>query len=194
MSVESDSRPQVTALLVAHAGGDASAINRLIPLVYDDLRRLARAQLRHRNGSESLDTAAVVHDAYLRLVDQSRVTWRDRGHFFAVCALAMRPIVVDRARRRVRLKRGGDQVFVPIDGEHEPAAREAADVLALDLALERLAEIDPRMARVVECRYFAGLSENETAAALGVSVRTAQREWFKARAWLRCELGASGGR
>jgi RNA polymerase sigma-70 factor (ECF subfamily) len=175
---------------VAHAQGDAAALDRLVPLVYDDLRRLARAQRRRSHG-DSLDSVALVHDAYLRLVDQSRVVWRDRGHFFAVCALAMRQIVVDRARRRARLKRGGDQVLVPLEPGHEPSGRDAAEVLEVDLALNKLAGVDPRLAKVVECRYFAGLSDDETAAALGVSVRTAQREWFKARAWLRAELQGS---
>jgi RNA polymerase sigma factor (TIGR02999 family) len=172
---------------VAHGNGEAGALERLIPLVYSDLRRLARSQ-RRRDPRDSLDSAALVHDAYLRLVDQSRVVWRDRGHFFAVCALAMRQIVVDRARRRLRLKRGGDHVLVPLESSSEPHGRDAAEILEVDLALKKLADADPRLARVVECRYFAGLSEEETAAALGVSVRTAQREWFKARAWLRTEL------
>jgi RNA polymerase sigma factor (TIGR02999 family) len=187
-----DTRPAVTALLAAHAGGDTGALDRLMPLIYADLRRIARTQLRRRQ-SLSLDTAGLVHDAYLRLVDQSRVEWRDRGHFFAVCALAMRQIVVDRARRRQRLKRGGDQIVVSITEANEPRAAGAAiDVLTVDLARDRLALVDARLARVVECRYFAGLTDEETAVALGVSVRTAQREWFKARAWLRNELGAPG--
>jgi RNA polymerase sigma factor (TIGR02999 family) len=181
----------ITALLAAHAKGEAGALDRLVPLVYDDLRRLARAQ-RRRSPGDSLDSVALVHDAYLRLVDQSRVVWRNRGHFFAVCALAMRQIVVDRARRRSRQKRGGDQVLVPLEAGHEPKGRDAAQILEVDLALQKLAEIDPRLAKVVECRYFAGLSDEETAAALDVSVRTAQREWFKARAWLRAELQGTG--
>jgi RNA polymerase sigma-70 factor (ECF subfamily) len=176
-------------LLAAHAQGDRAAFDRLVPLVYDDLRRMARAQLRRRKRFDSLDTAALVHDAYLRLADQAQVSWRDRGHFFAVCALAMRQIVVDRARRRLRIKRGGDQIVVPLDAEHEPHRRGVTEILDVDLALEKLAAQDPRLARVVECRYFAGLNDAETADALGVSVRTAQREWFKARAWLRIELG-----
>ena len=182
-----EERTQITALLLSHAKGDAGALDRLIPLVYNDLRRLARAQ-RRRGPMDSLDSVALVHDAYLRLVDQSKVVWRDRGHFFAVCALAMRQIVVDRARRRARLKRGGDQILVPLESGNEPSGRDAVAVLEIDLALKKLAEVDPRLAKVVECRYFAGLSEEETAAALDVSVRTAQREWFKARAWLRREL------
>jgi RNA polymerase sigma factor (TIGR02999 family) len=181
-------RTDITELLIAHGGGDAAALNRLVPLVYDDLRRLARVQLRRRRPGDTLDTNGLVHEAYLRLVDQSRASWRDRGHFFAVSALAMRQIAVDHARRRARAKRGGGQAEVPLDQISEPAAREAVRILEVDEALNRLAAVDERLARVVECRYFAGLTEQETAAALGVSVRTAQREWFKARAWLRSEL------
>jgi RNA polymerase sigma factor (TIGR02999 family) len=178
----------VTELLIAHGAGDAAAFDRLVPLVYDDLRRLARQQLRRRRGGDALDTAGLVHEAYLRLVDQSRASWRDRGHFFAVSAIAMRQIVVDHARRRMRLKRGGNLAIVSLDTSMEPGAREAEHVIEIDIALKKLASIDNRLARVVDCRYFAGLTEEETAAALGVSVRTAQREWLKARAWLREQL------
>jgi RNA polymerase sigma factor (TIGR02999 family) len=180
--------PDVTELLIAHGAGDADAFDRLVPLVYEDLRRIARVQLRRRSGSDTLDTGGLVHEAYLRLVDQRRASWRDRGHFFVVSAMAMRQIVVDHARRRTRLKRGGDRPAVSLDDAQEPGIREAEHVLEIDVALKKLAAIDPRLARVVECRYFAGLTEDESAAALGVSVRTAQREWFKARAWLRDEL------
>ncbi len=183
-AVEAD----VTQLLAAYRDGDRQAFDRLMPLVYDDLRRLARIQLRRRRPGESLDTVGLVHEAYLRLVDQSRADWRDRGHFFAVSAMAMRQIVVDHARRRLRVKRGGEHVIVGLDLANEPASLEAGRIVELDLALERLSAIDQRQARVVECRYFAGLTDEETAAALGVSVRTAQREWFKARAWLRAAL------
>lgn len=182
----------ITALLVAHGDGQADALDRLVPLVYQDLRRMARGHLRRRRPDDTLNTTGLVHEVYVRLVDQSRATWRDRGHFFAVSAIAMRQIVVDHARRRARLKRGGDQVLVPLEDAADPAEREAEQVMAIDQALGKLAAIDPRLARVVECRFFAGLSEEETAAALQVSVRTAQREWFKARAWLRDALG--GGR
>jgi RNA polymerase sigma factor (TIGR02999 family) len=182
----------ITQLLIAHGAGDVRALDQLVPLVYDDLRRLARVQLRRRSGGETLNTGGLVNEAYLRLVDQSKATWRDRGHFFAVCAIAMRQIVVDHARRRSRLKRGGDQGMVPLDEARDRAAdADAVRVLEIDLALAKLAENDRRLAAVVECRYFAGLTEEETALALGVSVRTAQREWLKARAWLRHELSGS---
>jgi RNA polymerase sigma factor (TIGR02999 family) len=178
----------VTQLLIAHGAGQAGALDQLVPLVYDDLRRVARGQLGRYRPGDSLNTTGLVHDAYMRLVDQTRATYRDRGHFFAVCALAMRQIVVDYARRRGRRKRGGDQVHVPLDEDISPAAREAGHVLDVDEALQKLAALNPRLARVVECRFFAGLSEQETAEALGLSLRTAQREWFKAKAWLRAEL------
>ncbi|MGE0041934.1 MAG: sigma-70 family RNA polymerase sigma factor [Vicinamibacterales bacterium] len=182
----------ITELLLAHRDGQSGAFDRLVPLVYEDLRRVARGQLRRLGAGQSLDTTGLVHEAYLRLVDQDRAAWNDRGHFFAVSAIAMRQIVVDHARRRSRLKRGGDQADVPLEDAPEAGAVEAERVLEIDMALNRLAAAEPRLARVVECRYFAGLSEEETAAALGVSVRTAQREWFKARAWLRAELGPGG--
>jgi len=178
----------VTALLQAHGAGAEHALDQLLPLVYDDLRRVARGQLRRRP-DRSLDTAGLVNEAYLRLVDQTRAHWNDRGHFFAVSALAMRQILVDRARRRLRRKRGGDQVVVAIDEHIDPADRDAQLVLDVDLALTKLANHDPDLAKVVDCRFFAGLTDDETAAALGTSVRTAQRQWFKARAWLREELG-----
>ena len=181
----------ITELLNELRDGHGEALDRLMPVVYDDLRRVARAQLRGRRSGDTLDTNGLVHEAYLRLADQTRAAWNDRGHFFAVSAVAMRQIVVDHARRKARQKRGGDQILVPLDQVAEPAARDAKDLIDLDDALARLAALEPRLVKVVECRYFAGLSEEETAAALGVSVRTAQREWYKARAWLRGELAAT---
>lgn len=182
----------VTELLQAHGAGDAEAVNRLMPLLYDDLRRIARVQLRRRGGNDSLDTGGLVHEAYLRLVDQSRATWHDRGHFLAVAAIAMRHIAVDHIRRRLRAKRGGGAVE-PLDSA-QAERDDWSRILDVDMALTRLEAAEPRLARIVECRYFAGLSEAESAQALGVSLRTAQREWCKARAWLRAELGGSGSR
>lgn len=178
----------LTVLLHAHANGDSGALNRIVPLVYDELRRIARIQARRTGGDHTLDTTGLVHEAYLRLIDQSQATWRDRGHFFAVCALAMRQILVDRARARLRGKRGGGAEMRSLDEVGEPAASQTAQLLDVDRALDKLGSIDPRLVRVVECRYFAGFTEQETAEALGVSLRTAQREWLKARAWLRQEL------
>jgi RNA polymerase sigma factor (TIGR02999 family) len=178
----------VTELLIAHGAGAADALSRLVPLVYDDLRRIARAQLRGRRPGASLDTGGLVHEAYVRLIDQKRAGWNDRRHFFAVAAMAMRQIAVDRARRRTRMKRGGGGQPVTFDDAADPATRDLELVLALDQALRQLEATDPRLVRVVECRYFAGLNEQETADALDTSVRTIQREWFKARAWLRARL------
>jgi RNA polymerase sigma factor (TIGR02999 family) len=180
----------VTELLIAHGEGRFGALEQLIPLVYDDLRRAARAQLRRRTPGQTLDTTGLVHEAYLRLVDQSRASWRNRGHFLAVSSMAMRQILIDHARRRQRLKRGGAAAPVTLDEAADPASVDADRLLQLDLALNKLADTDPRLVRIVECRYFAGLTEEETAEAVGVSMRTAQREWFKARAWLRRELGS----
>jgi RNA polymerase sigma factor (TIGR02999 family) len=187
-SAEKEVGEDITQLLIAHGEGKAGVLERLVPLVYDDLRRLARRQLRRWGQAQSLNTTGLVHEAYLRLVDQSRASWHDRGHFFAVSAMAMRQIIVDHARRRHRQKRGGAGVKVALHEAPEPAAREVGRLLELDFALQKLASIDARLVRVVECRYFAGFTEQETAEALGMSVRTAQREWFKARAWLRREL------
>jgi RNA polymerase sigma factor (TIGR02999 family) len=181
----------VTELLRAHEAGESDAFGRLVPLVYDDLRRIARGQLRRLSPGQTLDTTAVVHEAYLKLVDQSRASWQDRRHFLAVSAMAMRQILVDYARRRGRLKRGGDAQQEPLEDVPAAVAADAESLLEVDLALGKLAAIAPRLVRVVECRYFAGLSEQETADALGLSLRTAQREWLKARAWLRAELKGS---
>jgi RNA polymerase sigma factor (TIGR02999 family) len=180
--------PDVTELLRAHGAGQTDVLGRLVPIVYDDLRKVARAQLARYRRNDSLNTTALIHDAYLRLVDQTHATYRDRGHFFAVCAIAMRQIIVDYARRRGRQKRGGHHVHVDLDDVHAPFVYDAEHVLAINGALERLAEHNLRLARVVECRFFAGLNEQETAEALDISVRTAQREWLKARAWLRRAL------
>jgi RNA polymerase sigma factor (TIGR02999 family) len=179
----------VTDLLHAHRGGQPDALERLVPLVYDDLRRVARRQLRRLRICDTLDTTGLVHEAYLRLVDQTRATWQDRGHFLAVSAVAMRQILIDHARERSRLKRGGDQVRAPLDDAMATVTADAERLLDIDRALARLADTAPRLARVVECRFFGGLTDEETAEALGLSLRTAQREWLKARAWLRQALG-----
>lgn len=181
------SREGVTQLLIAYRDGDRDAFDRLMPIIYDDLRRIARRQLR-RGAPQTLNTTGLVHEAYLKLVDPSRVDWQDRGHFLAVSARAMRQVIIGYARKRSAVKRGGGERPVTLD-EAQIAVDEQADrLLALDRALERLGGKDPRLARVVECRFFAGLSEEETAQALGVSLRTAQRDWMRARAWLKEEL------
>jgi RNA polymerase sigma factor (TIGR02999 family) len=177
-----------TELLLAHGSGDAAAFEQLIGLAYNDLRRVARGQLRRLRPGDTLDTTALVHEAYLRLVDQSRAQWKDRGHFLAVSAKAMRQILIDYARGRTRQKRGAGEVPVELDEASVGVTDQAHQFLEIDQALQRLAREDPRLVHVVECRYFAGYSEQETAEAMGVSLRTAQREWLRARAWLRAAL------
>jgi len=180
---------EVTDLLVAARAGDDGALDRLLPLVYDELRRMARAQLRRHRPSATLDATGLVHDLYLKIADQARLDAHDRGHFLAIAARAMRQVIVDRARRRSAAKRGGDEAPVPLDEAPEVGTAEAEWLVEVDDAVGRLAERSPRLARVVECRYFAGYSEEETATALGVSLRTVQRDWMHARAWLREALG-----
>lgn len=163
----------------------------ILPLVYDELRALARRQLQSERLDHTLQPTALVHEAYLRLVDQDRVDWQNQQHFLAVAAMAMRRLLVDHARGRNRLKRGGDQVRVTLSVSLPVAALDqAAEIVAVDDLLETLAGVDERAARVVECRYFAGLSIEETAAALELSPMTVKRSWQLARAWLRKEMGA----
>lgn len=181
----------VTQLLVAWGAGDASAGERLVPAVYAELRRQAARAMR-REGEHTLQTTALVHEAYLRLVDQRRVVWRNRAHFFGVAAQLMRRILVDYARGRHAAKRGGGMQQLTLgdaDAVTAASADEGVEVVALHEALERLAAIDPTQARLVELRYFGGLNIEETAESLGVSPATVKREWAIARAWLRRELG-----
>jgi RNA polymerase sigma-70 factor, ECF subfamily len=184
----------LTELLEHAAAGEARAADRLLPLVYDELRRLAQDRLRHEAPDITLQATAVVHEAYLKLVDQRRSGWRDRNHFFAVAAQAMRRILVDEARRRGRGKRGGGLRPAHLD-EGVPAAPGAApiDVVALDEALGRLAAEYPDHARLVELRVFGGYGQREAAEALGVSERTAERWWAFARAHLASDLGGADG-
>lgn len=163
-------------------------MDRLFPVVYEELRRIAHYHLAGERPGHTLGTTGLVHESYLKLVDQTRVQWRDRGHFFRVASWAMRRILVDYARTAQALRRGGGQRPVTLDEEQAGAERGVA-LVALDEALHRLAAVDKRLSQVVECRYFGGLTEEETAVALGVSARTVERDWIKARSWLRLELG-----
>jgi RNA polymerase sigma-70 factor, ECF subfamily len=184
----------VTALLRAWGSGERAAFDELLPLVYDELRRRAARYMRAQPTGHTLQTTALVHEAYLRLVDQEGVEWQGRAHFFSVAARAMRSILVDHARGRHAAKRGGAARALTLGAADAVADRETApgvDVLALDEALSRLAELDPRQGRVVELRYFGGLSIGEAAAALGVSHATVERDWSTARLWLKRELSAS---
>jgi RNA polymerase sigma factor (TIGR02999 family) len=185
-TVAADTR-QVTDLLLQISRGDTAAMDRLIPLVYEELRRIAHRQLQLERPGHTLNTTGLVHETYARLVDQTRVEWRDRGHFFGAAAAAMRRILVDYARRNRAARRGGGSVRLTLN-EDVPAAERGEMLLALDEALDRLAELDRRLGQVVECRYFGGLTEQETAEVLGVTRRTVQRDWAKARGWLLLEL------
>jgi RNA polymerase sigma factor (TIGR02999 family) len=182
----------ITGLLLAWRQGDGGALDRLFPLVYDEIRRLAHHQLGRERPDHTLGTTGLIHEAYLKLVDQSRAQWADRGHFFSIAARMMRRILVDYARQRAADKRGGGWARVDL-GEDLAAGEDRHDVLlAVEEALTRLGAEDERMARVVECRFFAGLTDEETAAALGVTDRTVRRDWVKARAWLYRDLGGAG--
>ncbi len=178
----------VTALLVAYRDGDRDAFDQLMPLVYDDLRRIARRQLGRSFPGQTLDTTSLVHESYLKMVDQKKVNLQDRSHFLAVAARAMRQVIISYARRRGAAKRGAGVIPKTLDEGRIAVADQAEWLLALDQTLTRLGERDERLVRVVECRFFAGLREDETAAALGVSLRTVQRDWMRARAWLKEEL------
>lgn len=177
----------VTELLAAHRAGDGEALDRAFAFVYDDLRRAASAQLR-RNASPTLNTTGLVNEAYLRLVDGSRASPADRNHFLALAARAMRYIIIDYARKRSAAKRGGEARHVSLDDTDIAIDSQARELLVLDDAIQALARLDERLVRIVECRYFTGMTEEETAEALAISVSTVQRDWKRARAWLREEL------
>lgn len=179
----------VTSLLIAHERGDPSALDQVWPLVYEHLRTIARRQLRDES-SRTLNPTALVHEAYVRLVDETRVSWQNRSHFLGVAARCMRQIVVDYARRRRAAKRGGQRRQVELTPEALAVHDDPDVMLALDAALDSIQSFNERLARIAECRVFGGLSEEETATVLTVSVRTVQRDWQRAKAWLRRELSA----
>ena len=178
----------VTELLVHWSQGDKEALNKLIPLVYDELHKLASRYLRRELPDHTLQTTALVHEAYLKLVDQRKANWENRVQFFAVAAQLMRRILVDYARGHRASKRGGDLCKVSLDEGLVSAEEKDAELLALDEALDRLAAIDPQQSRVVELRVFSGLSLEETAQALNISPRTVRREWSMAKAWLHQQI------
>jgi RNA polymerase sigma factor (TIGR02999 family) len=184
------SRADLTGLLIKWRQGDAAALDHLIPLAYAELRRIAHRYMRDERRNHPLQTTALVHEAYLRLIDVKRVDWQSRNQFYAVSARMMRRILVEEARKRNADKRGADASHVAVDEALLPAPERGADVLALEDALERLEALDERKARVVELRCFAGLSVPETAEVLGVSEETVFRDWRMAKLWLRRELSA----
>jgi len=187
---ETPERGEVTRLLIAWNAGDREAVERLMPLVYAELRGIAERQFRRERVGHTLQPTAVVHEAYFRLVDQTRVTWKNRGHFFAIAAQAMRRILIDHARAREADKRGGREDRVTLDvGIASPEPADDVDLLALDEALVRLRALDEPQARIVELRFFGGLSIEETAEAMETSASSVKREFRSARAWLFRELG-----
>jgi RNA polymerase sigma factor (TIGR02999 family) len=171
----------VTRLLEAAVAGDSEALDRLLPMVYEDLRRVAHRQLDREGGGHTLQTTALIHEAYLKLAAGGAMSATSRAHFLAIAARAMRQVLVDYARRRKAAKRGGGVISVTLGDQAQPADTSADDLLALDDALK---ELDPRQRQVIECRFFGGMEEKDIAEALGVSERTVRRDWVKARAWL----------
>ena len=186
------SRPHVTELLLAWGRGDRSALDELVPVVHQELRRLARLQLRGERINHTLQTTALVNEAFIRLVDLRRIQWQDRAHFLSLSARLMRRILVDHARSRNYQKRGGGAMNVTLDEALVGSAERGADLLALDDALESLARQDPRKSQVVELRFFGGLSVDETAEALKVSPETVLRDWRLAKVWLLREVSGRG--
>ena len=186
--MSSQSRQDVTALLMAWRDGDEAALRQLTPLVYDELHRLAERCMRGEQAGHTLQTTALVNEAYIRLVDSSRVRWQNRGHFFAIAAQLMRRILVDFARRRKYQKRGGNGLHITLAEGLDVATNVNADLVAVDAALQELSKLDARKAQVVELRFFGGMTLAETADVLQVSTDTVGRDWRAAKAWLTREL------
>jgi RNA polymerase sigma factor (TIGR02999 family) len=179
---------EITSLLLAWGAGNKTALDKLIPLVYRELRRLAHYQMRRERGGETLQTTGLVNEAYLRLVDYERTTPRDRAHFFAIAAQVMRRILVERARSRSSAKRGSGADQLPLDEAGDVASERAAELVALDEALTTLSTVDPRKAQIVELKYFGGMTIDETASVLGISNPTVERDWHLAKIWLHREI------
>ena len=183
---------EVTQLLRAWSDGDQAALSRLAPLVEAELHRLAGAYLRRERQGHTLQTTALVNEAYMRLIDDSAVRWQNRAHFYGIAAQVMRRILVDHARRRLKQKRGGDPLRVSLaEAERKPAEEPSADIIALDEALSSLSQFDARKSQIVELKFFGGMQEEAIAEVLKISLRTVQREWNLARAWLYNELAIS---
>lgn len=180
--------PQITKLLLQWREGKAEALDELVPLVHDELRRIARNFMRRQNPGHTLQTTALVNEAFIRLVDSNRVNWQDRNHFFAISAQLMRRVLVDVARRKNSLKRGGERVQVTLDDKLNVSDEKETDLIALDEAMSLLAKLNPRQSQIVELRYFGGLTEEQIADTLEISSRTVRRDWNLARAWLFREL------
>jgi RNA polymerase sigma-70 factor (ECF subfamily) len=191
--MENPPRDDVTLLLGQLANGNEDAASRLIPLVYNELRRLAGGYMRCERPDHTLQATALVHEAYLKLVEQRSVDWQGRAHFFGVAAQIMRRILIDHARGHLRDKRGGGQVAVPLDEVLVFSPERSHELLKLDECLDRLTALDPRQGKIVELRFFGGLTVEETAQVLGISPKTVKRDWSVAKAWLRGELRQNNG-
>lgn len=191
--MSTDRAPDVTQLLAAWGDGDEAALEQLVPLVYAELKRMARRHMYGESEGHVLQTTALVHEAYLKMVSQRNAKWQNRAHFFAVSSQQMRHILVDAARARMRQKRGSDAPVVSLDDAPTLSMSRAAEFVGLDDALQELAKLDPRRSRVVEMRYFGGMSLEETAAALKISEDTVARDWKAAKAWLYAELNKVSG-
>src|SRR4026209_2527395 len=178
----------ITELLAGYARGDKEALDKLMPVVYDELRRQAARYLRRERAGHTLQTTALIHEAYVRLVDQRNVQWQNRAHFFGIAAQMMRRILVDHARTKKRAKRGGSDIKVSLDDATVTVKAQDLDVVAVDEALTRLAKIDEQQSRVVELRFFSGLTVEENAGVMGISPATVKRDWSMAKAWLHREL------
>jgi RNA polymerase sigma factor (TIGR02999 family) len=192
--VGNEAQDVITALLHRYRSGDREAYDELVSLVYERLRRIARGQLAHGWASDTLTPTALVHEAYVQLVNETGVEWQNRSHFYAICARTMRRTLVDSARRHGAQKRAGGARPLSLEGVDSGADPQLDLILAVDEALTALERFNERLARIVECRCLAGLTEQETASALGTSLRTVQRDWVRARAWLLKELGVPSGR
>jgi RNA polymerase sigma factor (TIGR02999 family) len=188
------SKTTVGQLVESARRGDEQALSALMPLVYDELRRLAASYMRRERPGQTLQATALVHDAYIRLMQDSKLSWQNRSHFFGIAARSMRQILVERARARRAVKRGGSRIRVTLDAGLLAAGAPAIDLEAIDEALTRLEALDPELARVVEVRFFGGLSIEEAAEALDVSPATVKRRWTVAKAWLARELAVKGGK
>ena len=182
------SSSNVTQMLHDWSHGDQEVLDKLVPVVYEELRRQAARYLKRERPGHTLQTTALIHEAYIRLIDQKNVHWQNRAHFYAISAKLMRRILVDHARSRQAAKRGGSDIKLPLEEAMSAPEGREVDIVALDEALERLAAIDPQQSRVVELKFFSGMSVEETAEVLGVSTRTVKRDWNVAKAWLRREI------
>jgi RNA polymerase sigma factor (TIGR02999 family) len=192
--MQNPARDDVTALLGQLAKGDDAAASKLIPIVYAELRRLAAGYMRRERKDHTLQPTALVHEAYLRLIEQRAVDWQCRAHFFGIAAQTMRRILIDHARAHLRDKRGGGMIPVPLDEALVFSPEQSSELVRLDASLERLAKLDPRQSRIVELRFFGGLTVEQTAELLGTSPKTVKRDWSMAKAWLHGDMKTSHAR